>query len=144
MQRQLANASQIAAAKEERKLAKRAAKLAELMELIPPHELSRAFQAESSPGELWKLQKPRGIKTSNVDIYQDLRAMYWRIFAEPTNTSDDASGETTEDDDEFYIPALHGEYSGLAGVTSNGTAVLDFSMLPPVSSLVRLNPNWAD
>jgi hypothetical protein len=75
------------------------------------------------------------------------------------HTSDDASGETSEedddevfqqaptiDDDEFYIPALHGEYSGLAGVTSDGTAVLDFSMLPvslfaraPEPKLGRLN-----
>ena len=129
----------------ERKLAKRAAKLAELMELIPPRELSRAFQHVSSPYYLWKLQAPRGINKSRVDIYQDLREMYWHIFAEPT-IADDASGETTEEDEEedYYIPAYHGEYDGLTGVLPDGTAVLDFSTLPPVSSFVRLNPNWAD
>ena len=76
------------------------------MELIPPRELSRAFQHVSSPGALWKLQAPRGIKTSRVDIYQDLREMYWHIFAEPT-IADDASGETTEEDEECdYISLL--------------------------------------
>jgi len=111
----------------EKKLAKRAAKLAELMEVIPPRELSRAFQHESNPRKLWKLQAPRGIKTSNVGIYQDLREMYWHIFAEPT-IADDASGETTEEDEEedYYIPAYHGEYDGLTGVLPDGTAVLDF------------------
>ena len=64
------------------------------------------------------------------------------IFEEATVTVD-VSGETTEEDEEedYIAPALHGEYSGLTGVLPDGTAVLDFSMHPPVSSLVRLDPN---
>ena len=75
--------------------------------------------------------------------------MYDRIFAQSAiiKTTEEEDDEVFQDapaidDDEFYIPALRGEYFGLAGVTSDGTAVLDFSMHPPVSSLVRLNPNW--
>ena len=122
--------------KEERKQRKRAAKLAELMEVIPPRDLSRAFQVYGSCQNLRQLQRQYGLKQSNDTIFEELRDMYDRIFAE--------SAITDEDEEEAYIPALHGEYSGLTGVLSDGTAVLDFSMHPPVSSLVRLNPNWAD
>ena len=52
-------------------------------------------------------------------------------------------GETTDEDDEAdnTAPALRGEYVGLSGVRSNGTAVLDFSKHPPVSELCPMNPN---
>ena len=132
-----------ASTKEERKLAKRAAKLAELMEVIPPRLLSEAFQPYRGKWYLNTLQTQFALKQLNNDIYAELRDMYWVIF-EDASVTDDVSGETTEEDDEDYNPALHGEYSGLTGVLSDGTAVLDFSMHPPVSSLVRLNPNWAD
>lgn len=40
------------------------------------------------------------------------------------------------DEDEPYIPALHGEYPGLLGVLPDGTAVLDFSGMPSPFELV--------
>ena len=110
------------------------------MEVIPARLLSDAFQPWRSHGELNELEKTYGCKQSGGYIHEELRDMYAKIFEEsPAN-----GGLTTEedDDDEPYIPALHGEYFGLAGVLSDGTAALDFSMSAPVSSLVRLNPNW--
>ena len=83
--------------KEERKLAKRAAKLAELMELIPPAALSRAFQGNFN--DLIALQKPRKIKTSNAIIFEELRELYRTIFDKPPVTAD-VSGETTEEDED--------------------------------------------
>ena len=62
--------------KEERKAAKRAKLLDELIAAIPMQQLQRAFQSESSPRELWKLQHKYHFKESNNGIYKELRALF--------------------------------------------------------------------
>ena len=59
--------------KEERKLAKRAAKLAELMEVIPARLLSEAFQPWRSQKMLNGLEKTYGCKQSGGYIHEELR-----------------------------------------------------------------------
>ena len=44
-------------------------------------------------------------------------------------------GDGDDDDDDELAPALRGEYENLAGVTSDGTAVLDFGGQPLLDSL---------
>ena len=40
---------------------------------------------------------------------------------------------------EEQVPALHGEYSGLAGMLPDGTVALDYSMHPPVSLFFKVH-----
>ena len=54
--------------KEERKLAKRAAKLQEHLAVIPARLLSEAMQYGQSVRSLWQLQKDYKLKTSNHDV----------------------------------------------------------------------------
>ena len=62
--------------KEERKAAKRAQLLDQLIAAIPMQQLQRAFESPTSRRELWKLQRKHGFKESNVTIYTELRAIF--------------------------------------------------------------------
>ena len=62
--------------KEERKAAKRAKLLDELIAAIPTQQLQRAFESPTSPGVLWQLQRKHGFNESNKTIYMELRALF--------------------------------------------------------------------
>ena len=66
--------------KEERKAAKRAKLLDELIAAIPMQQLQRAFRVATSNAELRKLQLKHGFKASNDTIYMELRTLFDELY----------------------------------------------------------------